>query len=169
MTGRRDVEPPPGEEAAAAELARRVVDRVAPEEGEIFDVVREAYRRDPARLAASADGRDRMLGFGLEGTVALLTPLALGIGVEVVRQLSLEAVGALEVGDRLRGVLRRRRAADPPAALAPAPESAEPAPAAADHARIREVVLTRCRQAGVDPDRADLIADAVIGALTSAG
>ncbi|NJP35329.1 hypothetical protein [Micromonospora thermarum] len=175
MESRRVSELPSVEDAVVQELARRVVSRVAPEEGEIFDIVRDAYRRDPQRLTSPGGGRDQMLGFGVEAAAALLTPLALGISAEVVRHLTMEAVGAIEVGDRLRGLLRRRRDADPADGQAtPAPHTGDPeaAPAAspapappADHARIREIVLTRCRQAGVDDDRAGLIADAVVGAL----
>jgi hypothetical protein len=178
VKSRRDTEPLSVEEAAVEELARRVVRRVAPEEGEIFDAVRDAYRRDPHRLGGPGGG-DRLLGFGVEAVAALLTPLALGIGAEVVRHLTLEAVGAVEVGDRLRHLLGRRRAAGRAAGQA-CPDrrtgDAELAatdppalPSAADRARIREIVLTRCRQAGVDDDRAGLIADAVIGALHSDG
>ncbi|MEU0156396.1 hypothetical protein [Micromonospora fulviviridis] len=165
----------PVEEAAVEELARRAVRRVAPEEGEIFDVVRDAYRRNPQRLAGSGDGRERMLGFGVEAAAALLTPLVLGISVEVVRHLTMEAVGAIEVRDRLRGLLNRPRNAGSAGGAeahvshtgdAEAPPVAPAALASpADDVRIREIVLSRCRQAGVDNDRASLIADAVVGAI----
>ncbi|WP_157745075.1 hypothetical protein [Micromonospora coxensis] len=214
MDGRRETELLTAEDEAAEELARRVIGRVAPEETEIFAVVRDAYRRDPERLTGPGDGRDRMLGFGIEAAAALLTPLVLGISAEVVRHLALEAVGAIEVRDRLRRLLGRRRgdapdaltatvddalAIEPEAApragaeqataprtapptgaddaevapadtagpAAPAPRGADAAPPAppVDVHRIRELVLTRCRQAGVEEDRAHLIADAVVGAL----
>ncbi|MEV4489694.1 hypothetical protein AB0K04_06230 [Micromonospora coxensis] len=208
MDGRRKTELLTAEDEAAEELARRVIGRVAPEETEIFAVVRDAYRRDPGRLTAPGDGRDRMLGFGIEAAAALLTPLVLGISAEVVRHLALEAVGAIEVRDRLRRLLGRRRvdsadaltaatedaldtepraalgaeAGEPQAALAAeaatepetartagpdAPRDGDAAPAAppVDARRIRELVVTRCRQAGVEEDRARLIADAVVGAL----
>ncbi|MEV4478469.1 hypothetical protein [Micromonospora coxensis] len=209
MDGRRETELLTAEDEAAEELARRVIGRVAPEETEIFAVVRDAYRRDPGRLTGPGDGRDRMLGFGIEAAAALLTPLVLGISAEVVRHLALEAVGAIEVRDRLRRLLGRRRvdsadaltavtedaldsepraalgaeaAAGPQAALAaeaatepetartagpdvPRDGDAVPAAPPVDARRIRDLVVTRCRQAGVEEDRARLIADAVVGAL----
>lgn len=189
VESRRNVEPLPVD-AAAEELARLVVLRVAPEEEEIFDVVRVAYLRDPRRLTGPGDGRDRMLGFGVEAAAALLTPLVLGISVEVLRHLALEAAEAIEVRDRLRRRLGRRQEPTPPepvpepdATVAPRPRDArtaepEDAPAVTSHdvvaapvpplpdpQRIREIVLTRCQLAGVAERRAQLIADAVVGAL----
>ncbi|WP_157548093.1 hypothetical protein [Micromonospora sp. ATCC 39149] len=192
MESRREVEPLSAEDAAAEELARRVVRQVAPEEGEIFDVVREAYLRDPRRLTGPGDGRDRMLGFGVEAAAALLTPLVLGISAEVVRHLALEAVSAVEVRDRLRRRLGRRQdqvradpASGPDDAVTPRPRDAltaeskdvsashdadaAPSGAPLDAQRMRKIVLTRCQQAGVDEGRARLIADAVVGALQTDG
>ena len=143
-------------EESAERLARSVVQRVAPEENEIFDAVAVAYRRDPQRLARGVS-RDEMLGFGVDAAMALLTPIALGAAAEVVRYLAVESAGALEVRPRLQRILRRRdkrQEAAPPAALDPA-----------ERAAVREIVLEKCRQAGVEPDRAELVADAVVGVL----
>ena len=141
---------------SAEQLARSVVQRVAPEENEIFDAVAVAYRRDPQRLARGAS-RDEMLGFGVDAAMALLTPIALGAAAEVVRYLAVESAGALEVRPRLQRILRRRdkrREVPAPAALDPAKRAA-----------VREIVLEKCRQAGVEPERAELVADAVVGVL----
>lgn len=157
----------PSERESADQLARSVVRRVAPEEEEIFDVVAAAFHRDPRRLARGAS-RDEMLGFGVDATVALLTPIVLGAVTEVVRYLALETAGAIEVRSRLQRIFRRRDArrearrtavAEQPvtvAAIGPATRTA-----------VREIVLEKCRQAGVEADRAELVADAVVGVLST--
>ena len=149
----------PSAQETAERLARSAVLRVAPEEEEIFDLVSAAYRRDPQRLTAGA-GRDEMLGFGVDDAMTLLTPVVLGAAAEVVRYLAVEAAGALEVRSRLRRVFRRRDARR----AVPATPALDPARRAA----VRTIVLEKCRQAGVEPDRAELVADAVVGALGSA-
>jgi hypothetical protein len=153
----------PSEQEFAEQVARSVVGRVAPEEEEIFDLVAAAYRRDPQRLARGAS-RDEMLGFGVDATVALLTPIVLGAATEVVRYLAMETAGAIEVRSRLQRIFRRRDArrdavAEKPIAVA----AINPATRTA----VREIVLEKCRQAGVEPDRAELVADAVVGVLSA--
>jgi hypothetical protein len=153
----------PSEEELAEQVARSVVRRVAPEEEEIFDLVAVAYRRDPHRLARGAS-RDEMLGFGVDATVALLTPIVLGAATEVVRYLAMETAGAIEVRSRLQRIFRRRDARR--AAVTGKPVTVaviDPATRTA----VREIVLEKCRQAGVEPDRAELVADAVVGVLST--
>jgi len=147
----------PSAEDSAEQLAREVVLKVAPEEAEIFDLVSAAYRRDPQRLATAA-GRDEMLGFGVEAVVALLTPVVLGAISEVISYLATETADAVGVPSRLQRLLRRGRHAAP----APVVEL-DPAQVAG----VREIVLAKCRQAGVEPERAGLVADAVAGALSA--
>jgi hypothetical protein len=146
----------PSTQETAEKLARSAVLQVAPEEEEIFDVVTAAHRRNPQR---PAPGGDEMLGFGVDDAMTLLTPVVLGAAAEVVRYLAVEAAGALEVRSRLRRIFRRRdarRAAPETLALDPARRAA-----------VRNIVLEKCRQAGVEPGRAELVADAVLGALGS--
>ena len=140
-------------EEVAEQLARHVVHGVAPEEDEIFDLVAAAWRRDPGRLADKAT-RDEMLGFGVEAALTLLTPVALGAATEVLRYLATETADALELQKRVDKLLRR----DPDG----------PAPLDRDQlASVREIVLAKCKQAEVTPERAEQVADAVVGALSA--
>jgi hypothetical protein len=147
----------PSAEETAEQLARLVIDGVAPEEAEIFDVVAAAYRRDPQRLAKGA-GRDEMLGFGIDTAVTLLTPVVLGAATEVMRYLAEETAGALDLRGRVQRLLSRGAAPD---------EQAVPVLDPDQIAAVREIVLAKCRQAAIEPDRAALVADAVAGALSA--
>jgi hypothetical protein len=73
--------------------------------------------------------------------------------------------GAAEVELAARGWFGRRFG------RAPAP-TAVPAPATLDAeqlARVRQIVLDKCQQADLPAARAELLADGVVGALTTGG
>lgn len=139
------------------ELAHWVVTQVAPEEQELFRVISDAYERDPDRVTAGAGGRDEMLGFGFEAAAALMTPVVLAAVAEVVRYLAAEVVGAVGVQAWLRRRLQPR----------PANDAGGSALDAGQLARVREIVLDKCQQAGVEAARSQLLADGVVGALTN--
>lgn len=139
------------------ELARWVVTQVAPEEQELFGVINDAYQRDPDRVAGGAGSRDEMLGFGFETVAVLMTPVVLAAVAEVVRYLAAEVVGAVGVQGRLRRILRRNSETS----------QDDSALDAAQLARVREIVLAKCQQAGVEEARSQLLADGVVGALTN--
>ena len=132
---------------AEEELAELIVGQVAPEEQELFGVFSDVYRRDPRRFMAGGAGRDEMLGFGVGEAAALLTPVVLAAVGEVTRYLA-------ELG--LAGWLRRKRLD-------------RDALSSEQLARVRQIVLEKCKRAGVAEDRSDLLADAVVGALNAGG
>jgi hypothetical protein len=143
------------------ELARDLVQRLAPEEQELFGVISTAYQRDPDRFAQPGRGRDEMLGFGIETAATLLTPVLLAALGDVMKYLAGELGEAIGV----RGWFRRRFGRKPAAATAPAPATLD----AAQLARVRQIVLDKCRQAELPDARAQLVADGVVGALTAGG
>lgn len=147
----------PENAAVEHELARWVVTQVAPEEQELFRVISDAYRRDPDRVTAGAGSRDEMLGFGFETVAVLMTPVVLAAVEEVVRYLAAEVVGAVGVQVWLRRVLR----------LKPGSGAGVSALDAGQLARVREIVLDKCQQAGVEEAKSQLLADGVVGALTN--
>jgi hypothetical protein len=143
------------ETTAERDLARRVIEQVAPEELPVFGVVEQAYRRNPAKVLAGGRGRDEMLGFGVEFAGVLLTPVALAAITEVIRYLAGAVVGAVGIKEWLRRRLHRGSTADLPQL------STE------QLVQVREIVLAKALQAGVKEGRAKLLADAVAGALTA--
>lgn len=151
----------PSEADLISDAAHLVVRRVAPDEEEIFALVGEAFRRDPERLLKTRGRADEMLGFGIDTTIALITPVVLAAVAEVVKYLAMEAAAAVDTRSRLRRLLNRKE--KPAVVAAPAPVTLDET----QRARVREIVLDKCRQAGVAADRADLVADAVVGVLSS--
>jgi hypothetical protein len=151
------------------DLARLLIMEVAPEEQELFGVVSDAYHRDPEGFAKPGAGRDEMLGFGIEAVAALMTPVALAAVTEVVKYLVAEVGNAVGVQTWLKRLLRRKQR--PAGGTAAA--TAEPGPVltldAAQLARVREIVLDKCREVGAPEDRSLLLADGVVGALSNGG
>src|SRR5262245_33654912 len=69
-------------DVAAVALARSTVERAAPEEMVIFPAASDAY------LAGGGEGGGtRMLGFGVEAAVTLLTPIAIEVAKDVLGYL----------------------------------------------------------------------------------
>jgi len=163
---------------ALIELARPAVAVAAPEELPLLESTVDALtaRRGWRRHRASRS--EDMLGFGWDGAVPVVTVAAVGAAqaalaflagqaVEVVRE---EASGALR--ERLRGALRalvrrlRRRPDEAPPPAARAGEGAAPL-TAGQLREVRRVALDRALGAGLDRDRAELVADAIVGRLAT--
>jgi hypothetical protein len=153
------------------ELARAVVERVAPEELGLFEETEADYFRDPG-LVLRAGRRDEAVGFGLD--LALLTPYVLVAGAAVVHFLTdvVSGVVADEVGDELKPVIagrvRRLRRRDDPAAAGrrePGPQDRVPGVTVEQAREVRRVALREAMQSGLDDEKAALLADAFVGAL----
>lgn len=144
-------------------LAAAVLERVSPEELEILDDEAASYFADP--VAAVPHGRrDEPLGFGLDLT--LVAPYALAVGTTVVDFLG--SVVADEARDAARPAVIKliqkffRRGpkvvTEPSLALT-----------SAQFAQVRQTALLRAEQLGLPRERAELLADAVIGSLAVEG
>lgn len=160
------------------ELARIVLDEAAPEETVLLPETADEYFADPDGVLAPAR-RDETLGFGIE--LSMLTPYVLAALIPVVQFL----VGAVtetakqQAQPRLEELVRRlfRRKGGAPVAPESAPAAgsaaaAESAPAAItteQARRTRDLAFGRARSAGLDEERAGLLADALVGALVIAG
>ena len=134
----------------ADELARAAVRVVAPEESPVFDETAQEYHAHP-RVARGLE-RTEELGFGLD--LAMVTPVALAVAGAVVHYL-VSAFADRAAEETTRAVLAkiRRRPEAPP--LAP------------EHlGEIRRISIEHSTQLGLDSERAALLADAIVGALT---
>ena len=148
-------------------LARNVVATVAPEELVVFEPTRDAFRLGLAGTAGQRRRRHEALGYGIDGTITLVTPVVLLVITKVLDHL------ADELGERIaargggavrrvwRRIFRRHRAA-------PVSTSAAlPALTAGQLGEVREVAFDTARRAGLSEAKAGLVADALVGGLAS--
>ena len=147
-------------------LARDIVAAVAPEELAVFEPAREAFRIGPAGTAfGRRRKRDEALGYGIDGTVTLVTPVVLLVITKVLDHLA-DKLGE-QVADRGGGavrrawlrIFRRHRPIRLPTSAAP------PALTAGQLAEVRKVAFDTARRAGLRETKAGLLADALVGGL----
>jgi hypothetical protein len=157
------------DDVLVAELARTAVERAAPEELPLFRPTSEAFFADPTALERR-EGRDDMLGFGVDSALVLLTPVALAVARDVVDfvvaqvRSRLHDEGESAVQGALDRLFRRgdRQKPDTAAAEADAELTDE------ELGRVRTIALEKARQLRLSPDRAVLLADAIVGGLATA-
>ncbi|GHK00771.1 hypothetical protein SY2F82_25680 [Streptomyces sp. Y2F8-2] len=176
------------ETARTRELAREAVRRLAPDELAFFDEAADAYFENPARTTRKA--RPEPLGIGIEAiVVSTLTAFALPVAATVAGNIATDVMRE----ERRRGWWRRRRTraddgTDGDAGGAPdggpAPDSAGGAdnpfaapgtvrPVAlgggqarpADFQLLQRIAYDRGVALGLPPDQAQLLADAILGAV----
>ena len=81
-----------------SEIARDVVTQIASQELPIFQAVSEAYFANPGNALKGLKSEDRVLGFGLDPTAVLLTPVVLHVLSEIFQFLVPIAKKAVEDG-----------------------------------------------------------------------
>ena len=155
------------------ELAKLMLQRVAPEELTLYEETSADYFRDP-QAALKTRPREEAVGFGAE--IALLTPSVIAIAAEAARFLAtvLAATARDELRDELKPVIARRlkrllgQDSEPGATdHEPAPVSSTPRPGLTPEQvrEVRRIALDRAKQTGIDDGQATLLADALAGAL----
>ena len=171
---------PAVEDALVAQLARSAVSQAAPEELPLFRATSEAYFEDPESLERTGS-RDEMLGFGVDAALVLVTPVALAVARDVLHfvvaqirtQASEHGKDAFDrLADRMLG-----RGSEPGSGAAtesPAPTEAGPAEPEPSELtdeqleQVRELALEKAKQLKLAPDKAELLADSLVGSLASA-
>ncbi|MFJ9855787.1 hypothetical protein [Streptomyces sp. NPDC101150] len=147
-------------------LARRAVTELAPDELPLFNATSAAYFAAP-RQATRHRNADDMLGFGLEAAVTLITTGALAAATEVAKILMTQAAEAATTAAResSQSAVRRLMAR---VARRREPVTAEVAPISGEQlAHVRRVAYERVLAIGVPEDKANLVADAVVGGLNA--
>ena len=142
------------------ELARAAVADASPHELDVFDLLAEGYREDGISFDDRGDGA---LGFGAD---VIETAMA-AIPVAKVVGLVLEAAAADLVKDgAVAGfkALMRRRLRNKAGGAEPVPT--EPAIPVEVVSRARETALQQASSIGLAPEKAQLLANAVAGALS---
>ena len=146
------------------ELARWVVERVAPEELVVFEVTASDYFADPDGVL-DPQRRDEPVGFGLD--LAMMTPEVLAVAgtcmgflVRTVAETATVEASKPAIGDFLRRVVRRKAGEAQDATQALTTDQA---------GAVRDVALGRAKDLGLSEEQARLLADAVVGGLNVAG
>lgn len=149
-------------ELTLRELVRSVIADLAPEELPLLASLNGFAEAEVGRtLAPDArqKGRDP-LAFGLDGVLALASPIIWSAVQQTANRLTDEATDG--VIDRTREFLRsklRRKKAD-----APLPKFGK-----AELDEVHRQILESAKKAGLSAERAELLADAVVGRLARRG
>ena len=175
---------PQDEQAVVAALARTTVDEVAPEEAPLFGPMSQAYF-DPSRSSKAGSGTDDMLGFGVDAAAAavLVTPIALEAAKSVIGYV----VGELQTTFKdeakpmiqafVKRLLSRQAEAGLRRPMAPRDDGAAkagakppdgPLPFTEEQlAEVRKVALKTAERMGMERDKANVVADAIVGAIVT--
>lgn len=148
------------------QVARDLVAGVAPEELPLFGVTSAVYLEDPKGALKASGEREEMLGFGVGEAVVLLTPIALAVSADVLRYLRDQmsksmASQASGVIDDLVSRLFKRVRAEKPNDDHPPPLSRE------QLVEVRRLAFEKARAMRLSKERADLLADSMVGSLAA--
>jgi hypothetical protein len=155
------------EDRFIAEVARDQVEQIAPQEAPIFPLLSEAYFQDPDKML-EAQGKDEMLGFGLEVGAVLLTPVVITVTKEVVEfvagvvMTSLQTQSSSLINEYVKKMFDKfRREGEAKGKTLPPPLTRE------QIVRVREIALEKGRQLQLSPSQAGLLADSLVGSLAT--
>ncbi len=147
----------------ADELARRVVRKIAPEELPSFDIVAAPYLQTPEQAERRLRrAYDDPLGFGLGDIVTMATPVVALVSGSVITAVSDSVGKAVSTGtaNAARKAWRKFRGKPlQPLELPPTPLST------AQLAEVRQLALDRALSLGMERQKAEALADAVLAAL----
>ena len=151
---------PAEQRALVHQLTRDVLADTAPEELSQFEASASQYLDNPGQKIQQKS--DEMLGSGLE-IIVPLTPYIVAAATQVVRFIAKVLSDAAE--EELKPVIVRwvRQLFH----HEPAPAPAAPLPAGLAE-RIRDIAISVCRDLGADQGDAAVVADAIVGRLTTA-
>ena len=155
-----------------AELSRRVVREVAPEERRTFNAISEAYFKNPEKTLKGEGGDDELLGWGLAEVSLLLTPIILEVVKEVLKDLLKDSItesiknNSPTLLEKLKTFVRRLFGGN--SSPSPQPQYVELSLLSKEQLiRIHQKVTESVMQWEVDPNKASLIADSVVANLHS--
>jgi hypothetical protein len=153
-------------------VARDVITEVAPQELPLLSPISAAYFNNPEEALQSRTSKDEPLGFGAPVNAQFLTPVVLAVTAQVVSFLAEEVRKAVQaetpgvINGLVRRLFKKLRSAEPDT---PAPDTEAAASSAqlSAHqlAQVREIALEKGRQLGLDDNKAELLADSLVGGL----
>jgi hypothetical protein len=142
------------EDRFIADIARDQVKHIAPQEAPIFPILSEANFQDPDKML-EAQGKDEMLGFGLElAAASLITPVVLTVTKEVVGfvaevvMTSVQTQSSGLINDFVKKMFKKiRHEGEARGETLPPPLTRE------QIGRVREIALEKVRQLQLPPYR----------------
>ncbi|WP_063759293.1 hypothetical protein [Streptomyces scopuliridis] len=140
------------------DVVRDVVAEVAPEESSVIAGLAQFDDAAVVRLLKQkGNGRREPLGFGLGEIAVMATPVVWLVVDQAARQIGSVAADGATVGARslVRRILRRRSA-----------EVTVPSLAPEQLAEVHRQVLEAATRRGLERERAEVLADAVVARLT---
>lgn len=146
-----------------ADVARGLVAETAPQELPLFRATSEAYFKDPQKVLEQKQGKDEMLGFGVE-IAMFLAPVALEVAKAVVHfvadelRKSTQKEASSVIEERVHKLFHRGEGGG----------EAEPGLTREQLAQVHDVALKTATQLNVPKEQADLLADSVVGRLSVA-
>lgn len=150
-----------------ADLARNVVAETAPQELPLFRPVSEAYFREPKTALHGKRGKDEMLGFGVGEAITLVTPVVLAIMTDVVTFLAGELQKTFKeesagiIGDLVKKLFKKYHTGE-------SGTSAAATLTKEQLAKVRQIALEKARQLSLPENKAQLLADSMVGSLVTA-
>jgi hypothetical protein len=144
-----------------SDIARDVLEELAPQEMPIFPAASRAYFADPAAALKQSRSKDSALGFGVDSFV-FLTPVVLPVLSEVfefltqVAEKAVEGGLAKEIPEIVKGMFRKFHSSEPESASVLTKEQI---------AFVHGKVLAAAKRLRVPPDQARSLADAVTARL----
>ena len=156
------------DDALVGELARDAVEAAAPQELPLFRAASRRFFDDPDGSVQEQQGKDELLGFGIETAAILITPVALCVARSVVRFVIAEVTRAAKdesssaIQSRVRRLFRRGDGDEA--------DEAEVEGLTDDQlVEVRRVALEKAAGFGLAPGQAEILADAMVGSLATAG
>lgn len=146
------------------EVSKRIVTEFASEELELFDELIADYFADPTPPDLSASGDDDPLAFGVGGVLVAVTPAA---GAMVSAVLTFVLTEATEVIKEESAEKIKKRIKD---IFSPENEDDDgPQPLTRDQLeQVKKLARRQAKRFGMEPDVANKMADALIGAIVLA-
>lgn len=145
------------------ELARRVVRKIAPEELPSFEIVAAPYLENPKQAERRLrQAHDDPLGFGLGDIVAMATPVIALVSGSVITAVSDSVGKAVQQGTTNAARKAWRKLRGKPAEPLELPSTPLTTPQLAE---VRKIALDRALSLGMEQQKAEALADAVVAAL----
>jgi hypothetical protein len=149
-----------------ADIAHDVIAQTVPQELALFSMTSEAYFQDRDKLLQSQEGKDEMLGFGIDAaTVALLSPVILAVVDEVIKVITGEVIPEhIKKSGIFRKLFKKdrsRREGDKQVNL---PLSLTPD----QLQKVHEQAISSALQFKVPREQAELLANVLVGKLALA-
>ena len=142
-----------------ASIAHDVVAQIAPKELSLFPTLSEAYFKNPRQMLKGQEGKEELLGFGIEVvSVVVMSPIVLTIVNSVVQTLTQEVTDSGVV----RKLLEKLHIVKKRTGKLSTPFSTE------QIKQVHQLTILKARQFKLSEAQAQQLADSLVGRLVLA-